>query len=172
MKIIIRDRQKDLLDYIARVPELNKNVVELEHGEMFEMTGAEALVSPANSFGHMDGGIDLAYSLKIGWHLQKRVQDAIKEKTKYGELLIGDALIVETDFEQFPYLISAPTVRTPRLLYCDEVNVFLASRAAIGEARREGFDSVVLPGMGTGVAKVPLDRAAFAMVCGINAALR
>lgn len=171
MKIIIRDRQKDLIEQLF----LNKDLpidVKLEIGEMFELDGADALVSPANSFGHMDGGIDLAYSLKIGWHLQSRVQEAIKNETKYGELLIGDALSVVTDFEQFPWLISAPTVRTPRLLFCDQVNVFLASRAAIGEARRKGFKSVVMPGMGTGVARVPLEQAAFAMVCGINAALR
>jgi hypothetical protein len=38
----------------------------------------DAVVSPANSFGFMDGGIDMAYSRYFGWHVQDCVQDAIK----------------------------------------------------------------------------------------------
>jgi hypothetical protein len=35
---------------------------------------ADAVVSPANSFGFMDGGIDMGYSLRFGWHVQDRLQ--------------------------------------------------------------------------------------------------
>lgn len=31
---------------------------------------ASALVSPANSFGYMDGGLDLQISERFGWHLE------------------------------------------------------------------------------------------------------
>jgi hypothetical protein len=33
---------------------------------------ADAILSPANSFGFMDGGIDLLYSNFFGWELQDR----------------------------------------------------------------------------------------------------
>ena len=40
-----------------------------------------ALVSPANSFGYMDGGIDLVYSMHFGWHVQERLQEASRRST-------------------------------------------------------------------------------------------
>jgi hypothetical protein len=40
--------------------------VAISHGDIFGEP-ADAIVSPANSFSFMDGGIDLAYSLRFGW---------------------------------------------------------------------------------------------------------
>lgn len=37
----------------------------------------DAIVSPANSFGFMDGGVDLALSARFGWSLQDRVRALI-----------------------------------------------------------------------------------------------
>src|SRR4051794_5729557 len=56
----------------------------------------EPIVSPANSFGFMDGGIDPLYSRHFGWHVQRRLQDAIRTR-HHGELLVGSAEIVPTD---------------------------------------------------------------------------
>lgn len=56
-----------------------------------------AAVSPANSFGFMDGGVDLVYSRHFGWHVQERLQKAI-QSMKFSELLVGQALAVETDY--------------------------------------------------------------------------
>src|SRR5690348_11540617 len=53
----------------------------------------EAVVSPANSFGFMDGGIDHLYSRHFGWHVQRRLQEAIRGR-HHGELLVGQAEIV------------------------------------------------------------------------------
>ena len=39
------------------------------HPEILE-SSADAIVSPANSFGYMDGGIDLVYLHRFGWELQ------------------------------------------------------------------------------------------------------
>jgi hypothetical protein len=47
-------------------------------GEIFERS-ADAIVSPANSFGYMDGGIDLVYLHRFGWELQTRLQTAAFE---------------------------------------------------------------------------------------------
>jgi len=58
----------------------------------------DAVVSPANSFGFMDGGIDLEYSKYFGWDLQKKLQEIIQTK-HHGELLVGMAEIVETGNE-------------------------------------------------------------------------
>jgi hypothetical protein len=40
-------------------------------GNIFDLK-ADAIISPANSFGFMDGGIDRYYSEYFGWNLQKK----------------------------------------------------------------------------------------------------
>ena len=38
----------------------------------------DALVSPTNYFGFMDGGIDYAISMRLGWNLQYKLQKIIR----------------------------------------------------------------------------------------------
>jgi hypothetical protein len=73
---------------------------------------ADAVVSPANSFGYMDGGIDLAYRNFFGMKVQHRVRGKI-HADHFGELPVGQAVIVETDHPLLPFLIVAPTMRVP-----------------------------------------------------------
>ena len=97
------------------------------HCDDFFAVPTDCVVSPANSFGFMDGGLDLAISINLGWQVQNRLQKQIKEKYN-GELLVGQAELIETGNEEIPFCISAPTMRTPMLLV-DSPNVYLASRA-------------------------------------------
>lgn len=78
----------------------------------FQDHAADMIVSPANSFGFMDGGIDYWYSVFFGWHLQDQVQASIRTHHQ-GELLVGQAFSVATNHKQFPWLICAPTMRLP-----------------------------------------------------------
>ncbi|MFL5743547.1 MAG: macro domain-containing protein [Niastella sp.] len=64
------------------------------------------MVSPANSFGFMDGGVDYVISERLGWGLEKELQKRIKALPE-GELLVGRALILETGDPHIPFLISA-----------------------------------------------------------------
>ncbi|MBC8143190.1 MAG: Appr-1-p processing protein, partial [Armatimonadetes bacterium] len=68
--------------------------VRVHRGSIFDVD-CDAVVSPANSFGFMDGGIDLLYSRHFGWEIETRVQSAITAR-HHGELLVGAADIVET----------------------------------------------------------------------------
>lgn len=163
MKIILSDTNQSVVKawehYFSGCKE-----VELVAGSIFDTT-CNALVSPANSFGFMDGGLDLAISQYLGWHVQARLQAKIKQKF-YGELLVGQAEIVETDHPKIPYLISAPTMRVPMILN-GTVNVYLAMRAILLLTKhgnldneipiREVVSTVAIPGLGTGVGKVPAD---------------
>jgi O-acetyl-ADP-ribose deacetylase (regulator of RNase III) len=79
--------------------------VTVHHGSIFELN-CDAVVSPANSFGFMDGGVDMLYSSHFGWHVQERLQKRIRER-HHGELVVGAAEIVETDSPAIPYLIAA-----------------------------------------------------------------
>jgi O-acetyl-ADP-ribose deacetylase (regulator of RNase III) len=85
--------------------------VKITQGDLTSVT-CDAIVSPANSFGFMDGGVDYAISERLGWDLQARLQAQIKALPE-GELLVGKALVLETGDSQIPYLISAPTMRIP-----------------------------------------------------------
>src|SRR5512147_1366386 len=93
MRLRLRDRNEALVDAWRREFSGVANV-EVSCGEIFDLP-ADAIVSPANSFGFMDGGIDLVYSRRFGWDLQERLQ-ALLRAEHAGELPVGQALIVET----------------------------------------------------------------------------
>jgi O-acetyl-ADP-ribose deacetylase (regulator of RNase III) len=130
---------------------------------------ADAVVSPANSFGFMDGGVDYAYSVHFGWHVQDRVRAAISLRD-FAELLVGEALVVATDNIQTPWLVCAPTMRVPRVIQ-DANDIRLAARAAVKAALDHGVQRLAIPGMGTGCGRLAPEVAARAMALGIAQAL-
>jgi O-acetyl-ADP-ribose deacetylase (regulator of RNase III) len=125
---------------------------------------SDPLVSPANSFGYMDGGIDLAYRNFFGMEIERRVQAQIRDE-HFGELPVGQATVVATGHEKVPFLIVAPTMRVPDRI-ADTVNVYLAFRAALlATVRHNSSGSKVIenlraPALGTGIGAMPLVRAA------------
>jgi O-acetyl-ADP-ribose deacetylase (regulator of RNase III) len=127
----------------------------------------DAVVSPANSFGFMDGGIDLAYRRYFGANLQARVQEKIRTKF-FGELPVGQATVLPTDHDSVPYLVVAPTMRIPDRIG-NTVNVYLAFRAALlavlahNEVSSIPISALRVPALGTGVGAMPLARAAHQM---------
>jgi O-acetyl-ADP-ribose deacetylase (regulator of RNase III) len=160
MKIVLTSVE-DALTNAWRLQCSDLDFVEVYHGSIFAVP-CDAVVSPANSFGLMDGGIDYHYSEYFGWDLEKRLQQIIH--TKYhGELLVGQAEIVETNHAKIPYLLSAPTMRVPTVLR-DSVNPYLAARAVLllikygtftdGTPISERVQTVAFPGLGTGVGKI------------------
>lgn len=136
-------------------------------GDFFSRT-ADAVVSPANSFGFMDGGLDLHISKKLGWGVQKKLQ--YKIQTEYnGELLVGQAIAIPTSHKDFKYCISAPTMRVPMILGRESVNVYLAAKAAFSCAlNNPHINSVNISGLGTGVGRVPFDVCAKQMFAAYN----
>ena len=145
--------------------------VRIHRGSILDLS-CDAIVSPANSFGFMDGGIDLLYRKFFGWHVQMRLQESI-QRAHSGELLVGQAEIVETDSPQIPYLIAAPTMRVPMILR-DSVNPYLAARGALllvmrgvfssgshaGEPVASRVSSLAFPGLGTGVGQIGFNTCA------------
>ncbi|HEY8919536.1 MAG TPA: macro domain-containing protein [Chitinophaga sp.] len=115
----------------------------------------DAVVSPANSFGFMDGGLDYALSERFGWDLEKRLQQLIKALPE-GELLVGQAMVIETGDKTVPFLISAPTMRIPTNFNIDtSVNAYLAMKAILIKAKQDDrISSVAIPGLCTGVGRM------------------
>ena len=129
---------------------------------------AEGIVSPANSFGNMTGGIDLYYKNHFGPVIERTLKDKIFNEFA-GELLIGQATNVPISHPNFTYttLISAPTMRVPAVI-SHTVNTYLATKAALIEAKKLGLGSITFPGMGTGTGNVSPDSCARQMAVAID----
>jgi O-acetyl-ADP-ribose deacetylase (regulator of RNase III) len=134
--------------------------IEVSCGDIWGVK-ADAIVSPANSFGFMDGGIDMVYTQRFGWGVQRRLQALLRAEYG-GELLVGQAVVIETGDADYPWLISAPTMRVPMDIN-GTVNAYLAFRAVLRavdahNARHPGaIRSVLCPGLGTATGALPFD---------------
>jgi O-acetyl-ADP-ribose deacetylase (regulator of RNase III) len=137
--------------------------VEVIDGDILKLS-ASAIVSPANSFGYMDGGLDLKYSQFFGWELENRVRAKL-ENEYFGEIPVGKAIVVETSHPEIPYLISAPTMRVPSNV-SDTVNAYLAFKGILeavinfNNNSNEKINSILCPGLATGEGKMAPEQCA------------
>jgi O-acetyl-ADP-ribose deacetylase (regulator of RNase III) len=142
--------------------------VEVHRGSVLEVD-AQAVVSPANSYGWMRGGIDAVYASTFP-AIEQHVRSAVLAYHG-GELPVGQALIVPTDESSPAWLISAPTMREPgEILPPDTVHPYLAARAVFNlwcngrleddRPVRRVVRTIALPGLGTGVGGVPPENCA------------
>ncbi|MGE0709111.1 MAG: macro domain-containing protein [Planctomycetota bacterium] len=122
LQVTLVDRAPGLAEAWARAFADCESVAVLE-GDLLALSG-DALVSPANSFGDMSGGIDQAIDQHYGGEAQRRVRQAI-EREFWGELPVGAALLTRYETRRFPYLITAPTMRVPGEVR-GSINAFLA----------------------------------------------
>lgn len=128
---------------------------------------ADAIVSPANSFGFMDGGIDAVFTYQLGPQLQHTLQERIRLEFG-GELPVGQALIVPTGRAEIPYFISAPTMRSPSVV-AETTNAYLAFRATLravlahNERGEAPIKTILCPGLATAVGRMPPRRCAHQM---------
>lgn len=154
MKIQLIDLNKGMCDQWNLHFKDCKDVI-VHHGDFFSLS-TDCVVSPANSFGFMDGGLDMVITERLGWQVQEKLQTQIKEKY-FGELLVGQVELVETEVEEIPFCISAPTMRVPLILK-DTLNVYLASKAIFRMLKIETrINTCTISGLGTGVGNVPFD---------------
>ena len=125
----------------------------------------------------MDGGLDLKYSQHFGWELESKVRKVL-EKDYFGELPVGNAVIVETGNSAIPYLISAPTMRVPSNV-SGTANAYLAFKGILqaiikfNQTNDRPIESVLCPGLATGEGKMAPETCARQMhrayeVCMLN----
>jgi O-acetyl-ADP-ribose deacetylase (regulator of RNase III) len=117
------------------------------------------LVSPANSYGYMDGGIDYVYYNYFGPNIQVKVQEAIDRRPE-GMLPVGASLVVKTGDQKIPYLIVAPTMELPGAVSFQ--NCYHAMVAVLRAASKypDKIVHVYCPGLATGVGRVEPQYAA------------
>lgn len=138
----------------------NEPNVEIRQGDLTKVE-CDAIVSPANSFGFMDGGVDYAISDRFGWDIEVRLQQQIQALPE-GELLIGKALVIEIMNGNVPYLIAAPSMRVPMSFnIATSVNAYLAMKATLIEAKKHpNIETVAMTSFCTGVGRMKPKTAA------------
>ncbi|GIJ51455.1 hypothetical protein Val02_83410 [Virgisporangium aliadipatigenens] len=120
----------------------------------------DAWVTPTNSAGRMDSGVDAVVRRHLGAGIQLRVQRAIRMQFG-GTLPIGSALCVSSGAANPRYLISTPTTVHPGQDVGGPLSVALACAAAfqaihLQNAKVPGsVRSVALVGLGAGTGRVP-----------------
>ena len=139
------------------------DAVEVATGSLLDAS-VDAIVSAANSFGDMGGGVDKAIDDLYGGEAQRRVRAAIAQEY-CGELPVGTALVVELPPGRFPFLVVAPTMRVPGHV-TGTIHAYLAMRAALVAVIRHNriagkkIASIATSGLGTGVGGIAHDDAA------------
>ena len=124
----------------------------------------DCMVSAANSFGLMDGGVDLAIVRFFGRALERRVQARILSDY-LGEQPIGTSMIVETGHPKHPFVAHTPTMRLPMSISLTD-NVYTAMWAMLLAVYRHNqtepikIQTIACPGLGTATGRMPPDEAA------------
>jgi O-acetyl-ADP-ribose deacetylase (regulator of RNase III) len=124
----------------------------------------DCMVSAANSYGCMDGGIDGHITAFFGQQLMDRVQAHIVSKY-LGEQPIGTSFILPTHHEKHPFLAHTPTMRIPEIIAHTDY-VYHAMRAMLLAVREHNLSSekkintIACPGLGALTGAVPLNKVA------------
>lgn len=146
----------------------------------FEQVDFDCVVSAANSFGLMDGGVDQCITDYFGLQMMQRVQQDIISK-HYGEQPVGTSMIVRGNKDIAPgvknkYVAHTPTMRVPVDIHFTR-NPYMAMKAmliAVEEHNKQRewsnitafsdtdtkIERVVCPGLGTNAGRVPAEDAA------------
>jgi O-acetyl-ADP-ribose deacetylase (regulator of RNase III) len=163
MKLILVDPKRELCDAFRERFAALPNV-EVVTGRFEALPAFDCMVSAANSFGLMDGGVDAAITRFFGDELQARVQRRILDEF-LGEQPVGTSIIVETHHPAHPFIAHTPTMRVPmEIAHTDHVYVAMwamllaVRRHNISSARR--IEVVACPGLGTTTGRVPYRQAA------------
>jgi O-acetyl-ADP-ribose deacetylase (regulator of RNase III) len=169
LKVVLRDVNAKVVQAwqsaFADTPE-----VEISKGSILDQH-VDAWVSPTNSRGRMDGGVDAVIKRHLGAGIQLRVQRAIRDQ--FGESLpVGSAVCVPSGAASPKFLISTPTMAQSVQNVRETLNVALACAAAFqaihmqNERQPGSIESVALVGMGAATGRVPAQVCANLMWAG------
>ena len=137
---------------------MNPQII-IEQGSILE-AGVEGIVNAANGQGWMGGGVAGAIKRAAGSKVEE-------EAVAQGPTPVGEAILTSGGKTRFRGIIHAPTMERPAMRIPVE-NVRKATAAALRLAEAEGFATIALPGMGTGVGGVDPKAAAKNMIEAIS----
>ena len=121
--------------------------------QRFEDTDFDCVVSAANSFGLMDGGVDQCITDMFGVQMMERVQNRIIQEFA-GEQPVGTSIIVRGNasiVSRNKYVAHTPTMRVPRDVMGSD-NPYRAMKAALlaVKAHNRNIDNRIAQNKNTG----------------------
>lgn len=134
---------------------LDNLTIEVELGDLTKQK-VDVLCNPANSLMYMGGGAAGALKRAGGEEIER-------EALKHAPVPVGKAVATTAGKLQARWVVHAPTMERPAMPTTGKT-VYLATKAALDCAEQAGAESIVLPGIGTGVGGVPFEGAAEAMI--------
>ncbi|CAG8558832.1 9599_t:CDS:2 [Ambispora leptoticha] len=191
LESLVQAWKKELAAINLKSNSLNVEIHLTTFQNYLETRSAECIVSPANSFGLMDGGLDYYISEYYGGvnSLIPVVQSAIQEDW-CGEQNVGTCLLVDVDElaqkvkgsvkdrKNVPrYIAHCPTMRTPKALYGGDDIVYRCTWALLTSIRKHNatlrrpedrINNVICAGFGTGVGEFPEEGCVKQMILAIK----
>ncbi|WP_330460918.1 macro domain-containing protein [Streptomyces sp. NBC_00820] len=158
LRVVLTDLDTDVVE-AWRAAFADTPGIEIRQGSILDEK-TDAWVTPTNSRGRMDGGVDAAIKRHLGAGIQLRVQRAIRDRFA-GSLPVGSAVCVPSGAVTPKFLISTPTMETSSQNVSQTLNVALACAAAFQAILRQNqqapgsIESVALVGMGARTGRVP-----------------
>lgn len=159
LKVVLVDRNAKVVE-AWRAAFADNAEVKILRGSILDQE-VDAWVTPTNSRGSMDGGVDAVIKRHLGSSIEKHVQQEIT-RLYGGKMPVGCATCVPTGVSVPRFLISTPTMERSSENISETLNVALACAAAfqavhMQNAREPGsISSVALPGLGAGTGQVPM----------------
>jgi O-acetyl-ADP-ribose deacetylase (regulator of RNase III) len=129
--------------------------VEVINGSILEVD-TDVIVNPANSLGLMGGGVAGVIKRFGGEEIEK-------EAVQKAPIPVGSAVLTTAGKLKIKGVIHAPTMEEPAMDSSEE-KVRKAVRASLELADSLGFETLAMPGMGTGVGGLPKELSAKAML--------
>ena len=172
MNIILIDMNREMTSNwevaFDRIHCPNLQIVTDEFSNFMKHNNVDCIVSPANSFGLMDGGYDKAIIDYFGQDLQDAVQKYILENY-FGEQPIGSSFIIDIPNWNGKKLIHTPTMQTPSIIK-DPMTIYTCFRSTLICAFKnlDKNNTILIPAFGGCTGKVPYDIIAKYMMIAIT----
>ena len=137
--------------------------VSIRHGNILDIA-EDTIVSPANSYGYMDGGVDKIYREFFGEKLDEAVLEAIRfratrlavqngENPQYAEAIlpVGESTLAKTNHPRIRYILLAPTMFLPQGIPAENCRQAMLAVLNCGKRSFPHIKNIYCPGLGTGV---------------------
>ena len=156
LEIIFFDINDDFINIYKEIIKSNKikfSFIKKDVESLLQLYKFNAIISPANSFGNMNGGIDRIYKKmfpKIDIRLVNEINNLKLASCGYGYYIpIGSNIIVDTGYNNCNFMIAAPTMFTPRNIIGTD-NVYKCFYGILERLHNNNL-IIACPCLGTGI---------------------
>jgi O-acetyl-ADP-ribose deacetylase (regulator of RNase III) len=167
----IKEYSKILLSYS------NIKCKHIDFKDLIDSENISIIISPSNSYLSMTGGIDKVYAdyfigiedtLRKKMISKKYATSSVKYKNTNYILPIGKTIIVETGNNKCPFLMSSPTMVTPKDINGTD-NVYKCMTAIIQKIKLINIPiKIACPCLGTGVGNMSAKESALQIKQALN----